>query len=82
VDTETQPGADSDKKRQTRRWSQAAPASPDARLLTYEQTAALLSITSRGVRYFVETGRLASVRIGRARRVRREEIDRIAREGL
>ncbi|CAN5860351.1 hypothetical protein BH23ACT8_BH23ACT8_15700 [soil metagenome] len=53
----------------------------DSVLLTTPRAAELLSLSPRTVKRLVADGRLASVKIGGARRIRRADLDRYA-EGL
>jgi excisionase family DNA binding protein len=48
---------------------------PDARLLTVPQVAAELQVTAQTIRNWIDHGTLPAVRIGRAYRVKREDVD-------
>jgi excisionase family DNA binding protein len=51
-------------------------------LLTVKQFADTLSITPAAIRKWMYQGRLQPVRLGRAVRLRRRDLDRLVNEGL
>lgn len=51
-------------------------------VLTVREVAEALKISEKSVREFLQTNKIAGVKIGRAWRVRRSEVDRILREGV
>jgi len=52
------------------------------RLVRVDEVAHILQVSQRHVRGLVASGRIASVRIGRSVRVTRDEVERVAREGI
>lgn len=58
-----------------------APASSD--LLSYSRAALRLAVSLNHLRNLIDSGYLRSVKVGvRGRRVRSEDVDKIAREGI
>lgn len=55
---------------------------PIDEVLTVRQVARILKFTERRVRDFIADGRIPAVKVGRAWRIKRSEVDRIADEGL
>ena len=53
----------------------AALARPDPPLLTVPQVAAAFQVTAQTIRNWIDHGTLPAVRVGRAFRVRREDVD-------
>jgi excisionase family DNA binding protein len=51
-------------------------------LLTVQETADHLSCSPAAVRKWMAQGRLGSVKVGRLRRIRAADVERIAAEGL
>lgn len=52
------------------------------RLLTVPEVAAELRVSERHARALVARGAIASITVGRSRRVRRDELERVLREGV
>ncbi len=48
-------------------------------LLTRAQVAQALQLSTRSVDYLIQSGKLPSLKIGKARRVRREDVEKFAR---
>ena len=53
----------------------AALATPDRQLLTVPQVASAFQVTAQTIRNWIDHGTLPAVRVGRAFRVRREDVD-------
>ena len=53
----------------------AALATPDRQLLTVPQVAAAFQVTAQTIRNWIDHGTLPAVRVGRAFRVRSEDVD-------
>jgi excisionase family DNA binding protein len=52
------------------------------RLLTVPEVADELRVSERHARDLVARGAIASIRVGRLRRVRRDELERVLRDGV
>jgi excisionase family DNA binding protein len=50
-------------------------ATPDRQLLTVPQVASAFQVTAQTIRNWIDHGTLPAVRVGRAFRVRREDVD-------
>lgn len=58
-----------------------APAAPKP-LLTYREAAEALGVSERSIYGWVKSEQIASTRLGRLVRIRRDEVERVAREGI
>jgi excisionase family DNA binding protein len=58
------------------------PLAEPRRLLTVPELADELRCSERHARDLVARGAIASIRVGRLRRVRREELERVLRDGV
>ena len=62
--------------------SVTTPAPPARRLLSVDETAQALGVCSRHLRTLIVRGQVRSARLGRRVLVPRDELDRIATEGV
>lgn len=55
---------------------------PEQLLFTYSEAAKVLSISEHTIKKYVKLKKIAAIRLGRAARISKAEIERVAREGI